>query len=93
MKPDKITPCVCCDHEPSIGDSCYYGMPQIKVYTARLSGNTYFSVFCPKCGRGESIDFKTANGALNYWNRLQKILYKEKKQDEKCNDINTIEMV
>mgnify|MGYP003523230468 CR=1 FL=1 len=27
----KITPCICCDHEPDAGDSMYYGMPQLRV--------------------------------------------------------------
>ena len=31
MKADKIIPCVCIDHEPTVADSVYYGMPQLKV--------------------------------------------------------------
>ena len=80
MKIDKIIPCVCCDHEPSVADSLYYGMPQIKVYTNKFSGNTYFSAFCPKCGRGGNTDFKTINAALKDWNNLQLFLYKLKRR-------------
>ena len=89
MKIDKIIPCVCCDHEPSVEDSCYYGMPQIKVYTTKLSGNTYFSAFCPKCGRGGVSDFKTVNAALKEWNILQKTLYKWKNKKGENQDEDT----
>lgn len=69
MKVDKILPCVCCAHEPNSSDSVYYGMPQLKVYFD--DPDTFFSVFCPVCGRGGILQFESANLALMHWNELQ----------------------
>ena len=69
MKVDKIIPCVCCDHEPDCGDSVYYGMPQLKVCGGKP--HTYFEVYCPNCGRGGLIQYKSAYLALKGWNELQ----------------------
>lgn len=70
MKVDKIIPCICCDHEPNAGDSVYYGMPQLKVSGGKP--DTYFSVFCPVCGRGSQLmQYKSAYLALRDWNEMQ----------------------
>lgn len=70
MKVDKIIPCICCDHEPNAGDSVYYGMPQLKVCGGKP--DTYFSVFCPVCGRGSQLmQYKSAYLALRDWNEMQ----------------------
>ena len=69
MKVDKILPCVCCDHEPNSGDSVYYGMPQLKVCGGKP--DTFFSVYCPVCGIGGMLQFKSAYLALKHWNELQ----------------------
>lgn len=51
MKVDHIETCVCIDHEPTVADSVYYGMPQLKV----IKGQKW-SAFCPNCGRGGCLD-------------------------------------
>ena len=69
MKVDHIETCVCIDHEPTSADSVYYGMPQLKV-TKGQEG----SAFCPNCGRGGCLDFKSQYLALANWNEMQKML-------------------
>ena len=86
MKVDKILPCVCCDHEPNTGDSVYYGMPQLKVCGGKPE--TFFEVYCPVCGRGGLLQFKSAYLALKDWNEMQQDLrdyfcsYGERKDEE-----------
>ena len=75
MKVDSIIPCVCCDHEPNSGDNVYYGMPQLKVCGGKP--NTYYEAYCPVCGRGGMIQFKSAYLALKNWNAMQRGLRKE----------------
>lgn len=65
-----IIPCVCCDHEPSAGDSVYYGMPQLKV----TQNMEYYEIFCPRCGRGGLLQFKSAYLAVKDWNEMQIML-------------------
>ena len=69
MQVDSISPCICCDHTPDPGDSVYYGMPVLKVCGGKP--NTYFEVYCPKCGRGGFFQFKSAYLALKAWNEFQ----------------------
>ena len=73
MKIDKIIPCVCCDHEPDCGDSVYYGMPQLKVCAGE--NQEFYEAFCPNCGRGGLIQFKSAYLALKDWNEMQERLH------------------
>lgn len=70
MKVNKIIPCICCDHEPDCGDSVYYGMPQLKV----TDGMNFFEAYCPNCGRGGLIQYKSAYLAIKGWNKLQERL-------------------
>lgn len=49
MKVDKITPCVCIDHKPTLSDSVHYGMPQLKVSGGGKS--LRFTPYCPNCGK------------------------------------------
>ena len=72
MKVEKILPCICVEHEPSGGDSVYYGMPQLKVCGGKP--NTYFEAYCPHCGRGGIFQYKSAFLALKAWNELQEQL-------------------
>nr|DAH61598.1 MAG TPA: RNA polymerase III-like protein [Caudoviricetes sp.] len=67
MKVDHIETCVCIDHEPTVADSVYYGMPQLKV-----TNGQEWSAFCPNCGRGGCLDFKSQYLALVHWNKMQK---------------------
>lgn len=66
MKVDHIETCVCIDHESTEADSVYYGMPQLKV-----SVGQEWSAFCPNCGRGGCLDFKSQYLALAHWNNMQ----------------------
>lgn len=66
MKVDHIETCVCIDHELTEADSVYYGMPQLKVTKGQE-----WSAFCPKCGRGGCLDFKSQYLALANWNKMQ----------------------
>lgn len=69
MKVDKITPCICCEHEPNEGDSVYYGMPQLKVCGGKPY--TFFEAYCPNCFRGGIFQYKSAYLALKAWNEMQ----------------------
>ncbi len=70
MKIDYIHPCICVEHLPDTGDSSYYGMPQLKV-TRVYNGKTWYTPFCPNCGRGGLSQFKTPFQAFRHWNELQ----------------------
>ena len=72
MKVDRITPCVCCDHEPDCGDSVYYGMP---ILTPTIN-SSFFKVQCPVCGRGGLFQYKSAYLALKAWNQLMEECYR-----------------
>lgn len=79
----KIIPCICCDHEPSAADSVYYGMPQLKV----TQSMDFFEIYCPNCGRGGLLQFKSAYLAVKNWNEMQESLRHhelfEEKQEER----------
>ena len=68
MKVDKILPCICTP-EYNRAASLYDGMPLLKVSGGKP--NTYFTPFCPKCGRGRMIEYKSAYHALREWNKMQ----------------------
>ena len=67
-----IIPCICTDHEPNSGDSCYYGMPQFKV----TDDMSYWEIQCPVCGRGGIFQFKSPYLAAKDWNEMQERLRK-----------------
>lgn len=73
-----IIPCVCCEHESSVADSIYYGMPQIKV----TKDMKYYEAFCPICGRGGLLQFKSAYLAIKDWNEMQLMLRGKEKNFE-----------
>lgn len=67
MKVKNIIPCICADHEATVTDSVFYGMPKLYVSTGQR-----YSAYCPKCGRGGSMsEHKSAYYALKDWNRIQ----------------------
>lgn len=66
MKVDNIETCICIDHEPTAADSVFYGMPQLK-----LSRGYEWQIFCPNCGRGGCLEFKSQYHALKHWNKMQ----------------------
>ena len=79
MTVDKIIPCVCTDHNPTVADSVYYGMPQLKVSGATSYHKQFWTAFCPVCGRGGCVEYKSAYLALKAWNDMQKSLYEFEK--------------
>ena len=80
MTVEKIIPCVCIDHEPTSADSVYYGMPQLKVSNSISKHKQFWSAFCPKCGRGGCLEYKSAYLALRHWNELMESLWRFEKQ-------------
>ncbi len=68
MQVGKVLPCVCIDHEPDVGDSVFYGMPQLKV--AGYDGKPLYTPYCPRCGRGGMLQYKSAYLALKAWNEM-----------------------
>lgn len=78
---EKITPCVCNDHPPDTSDSVYYGMPQLKVSCGLEPHKQFWTAYCPECGRGGCIEYKSPYLALKAWNKMQERLWKSKKED------------
>ena len=79
----KIISCICSEPVNKYGD-IYDGMPQLKVTDYNEKCNTqYYEAFCPKCGRGGLIQFKSAYLALKNWNEMQKNLreFEERRND------------
>lgn len=71
MKVDKVIPCVCVPHPPTVGDSVRYGMPIIHT-----SNGQFFSCECPVCGRGgKFLEHNSTFKALRDWNRIQEHCY------------------
>lgn len=81
MTVDKIIPCVCCEHPPSIADRSEYGMPILKVCNSSTKEHLQFWVCeCPICGRGGIFQFKSSYLALKHWNNLMKNCYSAEKK-------------
>lgn len=76
MRVDKIETCICCDHEPTVADSAFYGMPEMKISYSDFNHKYWFVPYCPKCGRGGILEFKSAYLALKNWNDMQARLKK-----------------
>ena len=72
---ERIIPCVCADHAPSVDDASYYAMPQLKVCNSFKNGVQLWTVFCPVCGRGGMFQHKSPNLALHHWNELMQRCY------------------
>lgn len=73
-----IVPCICVDHIPGVEDSCYYGMPQLKVSVGFDTSRQFYVPFCPNCGRGGCIEYKSPYLALKGWNELMSRLWSSK---------------
>ena len=81
MTVDRIIPCVCCEHPPSVDDGSSYGMPILKPSNGFLDHLQFWIAECPKCGRGGIIQYKSAYLALKAWNETMVRCYGyEKKQ-------------
>lgn len=78
----KIIPCIC--SEPiDENESIYDGMPQLKVTNLNKNCDTqFYTPFCPKCGRGGLLQFKSSYLALKHWNEMQISIRKTLKEVE-----------
>jgi hypothetical protein len=74
MTVEKIIPCICIDHEPTVADSVFYGMPVLLPYNSNKEHKQYWNIKCPNCGRGGLFEEKSAYMALKKWNELQESL-------------------
>lgn len=61
----EIIPCICSENQPE--NSVYSGMPRLKV----TKNMDFFEAYCPVCGRGGLIQYKSAYLAVKGWNRMQ----------------------
>lgn len=78
MTVDRINPCVCCidDYEYCHTGNSLYGMPKLLVTNSLKPHRQFWSVYCPKCGRGSKLDqFESPYKALRSWNLMQANLY------------------
>ena len=63
-------------------------MPQLKV----TQGMDYFEIYCPNCGRGGMLQFKSAYLAVKDWNEMQEslrnnmFLFEEQEPKEEANE-------
>lgn len=82
MTVEKIIPCICCEHPPSVDDSHTYGMPfLIPCNSSRETHKQWWEAICPNCKRGGLFQYKSAYLALKAWNEMQQKLYEwENKQ-------------
>ena len=75
MTVDRIIPCVCTPHPPTIMDSVRYGMPALTPYGFQ-SHKQFWTIKCPVCGRGGAGTEETsAYKALKKWNLLMRRCY------------------
>lgn len=87
MTVDRIYPCVCSidDYEEGMIRNSRYGMPELIVSNAIKPHKQFWSVYCPKCGRGSKLDsFDSAYKALKAWNLRQANLYLMKERGIIC---------
>lgn len=78
-----IIPCVCTKEPPNKIDwyehSVYYGMPQLKVSNGIEEHIQFWVAFCPLCGRGGCVEYKSQYFALKHWNEMQTELWRSEK--------------
>lgn len=75
MTVDKIIPCVCCEHPPSVDDGHEYGMPILIASNAFQEHKQWWEAKCPQCGRGGMFQYKSAYLALKAWNEIMQRCY------------------
>ena len=81
MTVDKIIPCVCCEHPPSVDDGHAYGMPILIPCNGLKEHSQFWEVKCPNCGRGGMLQFTSTYLALKHWNELMISCYEYEKKD------------
>ena len=75
MTVDRVIPCVCCEHPPSVDDGSEYGMPILIPHNSFVSHKQFWNVKCPVCGRGGCVEEKSAYLALKKWNEIMQRCY------------------
>lgn len=75
MTVEHIIPCICSTRHKTDYMSTYDGMPQLKVHGNYIKHKQFWTIYCPNCGRGGIIEFKSPYLALKDWNEMQKTLY------------------
>lgn len=83
MKVQEVYPCVCSidDYEEGQIKSSDYGMPLLSVCNSAKQWKQYWSIWCPKCGRGSKLEqFDSQYLALKSWNKMQANLYLAKER-------------
>lgn len=80
MTVDRIIPCVCCEHPPSVDDASDYGMPILKPSNGFQDHLQFWTAVCPKCGRCGVIQYKSAYLALKAWNECMVRCYDYEKK-------------
>ena len=68
MTVDKIIPCVCIPHPPTVADKTTYGMPILSVSGSLTAHKQFWSAKCPVCGRGGLMEETSSYKALKRWN-------------------------
>lgn len=74
MTVERILPCVCCDNLSSAdaSDLHEYGMPILIPNNSMEKHKQFWTVKCPRCGRGGMFQYTSAYLALKDWNDLIK---------------------
>lgn len=78
MTVDRINPCMCSidDYEEGHIEDSDYGMPVLRVCNANKPHRQFWTIYCPKCGRGSKLtQYDSAYKALRAWNLIQANLY------------------
>lgn len=76
MTVDRIIPCVCIPHPPTVADSVMYGMPRLCVTNGLDEHKQFWSAYCPVCGRGDKCaEFSSSYKALKNWNTVMACCY------------------
>ena len=76
MTVDKIIPCVCIEHIPTVSDSAHYGMPELRLCQGAFKHRQFYTPYCPKCGRGGCSEHTSPYLALKHWNQMMIGLWK-----------------
>ena len=83
MTVDKVQPCVCSivDYEKKQHENSSYGMPVLSVCNGLYPHKQFWSIWCPKCGRGSKLEqYESAFKAIRSWNAIQARLYLAKEK-------------
>ena len=78
MTVESVIPCICSSKQVREGEanSCYDGMPILKVSNLLIKHRQQWSAECPKCGRGGcGVEEYSAFKALQKWNEIQTMLH------------------